>query len=35
MMWDKAKDSMYPKMLAYKYFYDQENNKEIRKINYK
>lgn len=35
LMWDRAKDSMYPMMLAYKYFADPENDKEAeRRLNY-
>ena len=35
MMWDRAKDSDYPMMLAYKYFTDEENDKEVeRRLNY-
>lgn len=36
MMWDRAKDSSYPMMLAYKYFNDEENDKEVeRRMNYR
>lgn len=28
LMWDRAKDSMFPMMLGYKYFRDEENDKE-------
>lgn len=31
MMFEKAKDSDYPMMLAYKYFDDEENNKEVER----
>ena len=35
MMWDRAKDSNYPMMLAYKYFTDEENDQEVeRRLNY-
>ena len=35
MMWSKAKNSSYPMLLAYKYFDDEENNKEVeRRMNY-
>lgn len=36
MMWDRAKDSSYPMMLAYKYFNNEENDKEVeRRMNYR
>ena len=36
MMWDRAKDSNYPMTLAYKYFNDEENDKEVeRRMNYR
>lgn len=31
LMWDRAKDSDYPMMLAYKYFGDEENDKEVER----
>lgn len=31
LMWDRAKDSDYPMKLAYKYFDDEENDKEIER----
>lgn len=31
MMFEKAKDSNYPMMLAYKYFDDEENDKEVER----
>lgn len=35
MMWDRAKDSSYPMMLAYKYFNDEENDREVeRRLKY-
>lgn len=35
MMWNRAKDSDYPMMLAYKYFDDPENDAEVeRRIKY-
>lgn len=35
LMWDRAKDSSYPMILAYKYYDDEENNKEVeRRLNY-
>lgn len=35
LMWDRAKDSSYPILLAYKYFNDEANDKEAeRRINY-
>ncbi len=35
MMWGKAKNSMYPMMLGYKYFDDEENDAEVeRRIKY-
>lgn len=35
LMWDRAKGSSYPIMLAYKYFEDPENDEEAeRRINY-
>lgn len=35
LMWDRAKDSMFPMMLGYKYFNDEENDKEVeRRIKY-
>ena len=34
-MWDRAKDSSYPMMLAYKYFNDEENDREVeRRLKY-
>lgn len=36
MIYDKAKNSDYPMMLAYKYFNDEENDKEVeRRMNYR
>lgn len=36
MIYDKAKNSDYPMMLAYKYFNDKENDKEVeRRMNYR
>lgn len=36
LMWDRAKDSDYPMMLAYKYFGDEENDKEVeRRMNWR
>lgn len=36
MMYDKAKNSDYPMLLAYKYFNDKENDKEVeRRLNYR
>lgn len=36
MMWNRAKDSSYPMMLAYKYFNNEENDKEVeRRMNYR
>lgn len=36
MMFEKAKDSDYPMMLAYKYFSDEENDKEVeRRMNWR
>lgn len=29
LMWDRAKDSDYPMMLGYKYFNDEENDREV------
>ena len=35
LMWDSAKDSWYPAVLAYKYFNDPENDTEVeRRLNY-
>lgn len=35
LMWDRAKDSRFPMMLGYKYFNDEENDKEVeRRIRY-
>ena len=35
MMWDRAKNSDYPMLLAYKYFADEENDEEVeRRMNY-
>ena len=35
LMWDRAKDSDYPLLLAYKYFRDKENNEEAkRRLSY-
>ena len=35
LMWDRAKDSRYPMKLAYKYYSDQENDKEVeRRFDY-
>lgn len=35
LMWDAAKDSWYPAVLAYKYFNDPENDAEVeRRLNY-
>lgn len=35
MMWEKTKNSMYPMMLGYKYFDDEENETEVkRRIKY-
>ena len=35
MMYDRAKNSDYPMLLAYKYFNDKENDKEVeRRMNY-
>ena len=31
LMWDKAKDSDYPMLLAYKYFADPENDAEVER----
>lgn len=31
MLYPRAKDSDYPMMLAYKYFNDKENDKEVEK----
>lgn len=31
LMWDRAKDSMYPMVLGYKYFDDPENNAEVER----
>lgn len=31
LMWDRAKDSDYPMKLAYKYFNDEENDKEVER----
>ena len=34
-MWDRAKDSMFPMMLGYKYFSDEENDREVeRRLKY-
>ena len=36
MIYDKAKNSDYPMILAYKYFNDEENDKEVeRRMNYR
>lgn len=36
LMWDRMKDSNYPMMLAYKYFDDEENDKEVeRRMSYR
>ena len=36
LMWDRAKDSDYPMMLAYKYFGDEENDIEVeRRMNWR
>ena len=36
MMWNRAKNSDYPMTLAYKYFNDEENDKEVeRRMNYR
>ena len=36
MMWNRAKGSSYPMTLAYKYFNDEENDKEVeRRMNYR
>lgn len=36
MMYDRAKNSDYPMTLAYKYFNDEENDKEVeRRMNYR
>ena len=35
LMWDRAKDYDYPMMLAYKYFNDEENDREVeRRMRY-
>lgn len=35
LMWDRAKNSSYPMTLAYKYFNDEENDKEVeRRLDY-
>ena len=35
MMWDRAKNSDYPMLLAYKYFNDKENDEEVeRRMEY-
>lgn len=35
LMWDRAKNSDYPMMLGYKYFTDEDNDKEVeRRLNY-
>ncbi len=35
LMWDRAKDSMFSMVLRYKYFNDEENDKEVeRRIRY-
>lgn len=35
LMWDRAKNSDFPMILQYKYFRDEENDKELeRRINY-
>jgi len=35
MMWDRAKDSNYPMLLAYKYFNDEDNDEEVeRRMKY-
>lgn len=36
MMWSRAKNSNYPMLLAYKYFDDQENDREVeRRMKYR
>ena len=36
MMYDRAKNSDYPMLLAYKYFNDKENDKEVeRRMEYR
>ena len=35
LMWDRVKGSDYPMMLAYKYYRDEENDREVeRRLNY-
>lgn len=35
LMWDRMKDGLYPMKLAYKYFDDEENDKEVeRRLKY-
>lgn len=35
LMWDRAKGSMFPMILGYKYFNDEKNDKEVeRRIKY-
>ena len=35
LLWDRAKNSDYPMLLAYKYFADEENDEEVeRRMNY-
>lgn len=35
LMWDRAKDSMFPMILGYKYYADEENDKEAeRRLEY-
>ena len=34
-LWDRAKNSDYPMLLGYKYFIDEENDKEVeRRMEY-
>lgn len=34
-MWDRAKGSIFPMLLGYKYFSDEENDREVkRRISY-
>lgn len=36
MLWDRVKNSSYPMLLGYKYFADEENDKEVeRRLSYK
>lgn len=36
LMWDRAKNSSYPMLLAYKYIDDEENDREVeRRMNYR